>query len=104
MENRYNALRLHPDDNIAVALRTIAIGEQVVISDLNEEVLTSREIPYGHKVSLRTIREGEEILKYGECMGISTEEIPAGDHVHVRNVRGLTENERLKIIGQPIGS
>ena len=102
MKNEYNALRLHPNDNIAVALRNIDIGEKIIITDLKEEVIATKEIPYGHKVALRTIQDGEEIIKYGECMGVSTEEISDGDHVHVQNVRGLNESERLQIINQPL--
>ncbi len=102
MKNEYNALRLNPNDNIAVALRNIDIGENIIISDLKEDVIVTKEIPYGHKVALRTIQGGEEIIKYGECMGIATEEISQGDHVHVHNVRGLNENERLHIINQPL--
>ena len=102
MKNRYNALRINSADNIAVALRPIGIGEKITLPDLTEEVITIKEIPYGHKVALLTIQEGEEITKYGECMGISTEEILQGNHVHVQNVRGLNEKERLNIINQPI--
>lgn len=102
MKIEYNALRLHPSDNIAVALRNIEIDEKIIISDLTEEVIATKEIPYGHKVALRIIHDGEEITKYGECMGISTEEISQGDHVHVQNVRGLNESERLHIINQPL--
>lgn len=103
MEKKYNVLRLNPIDNIAVALRSIEIGEPIVGAGLEEEFNAIKEIPYGHKVALITIYENEEITKYGECMGISTEEILRGDHVHVRNVRGLNESERLAIINQPLG-
>lgn len=102
MENQYNVLRLNPIDNIAVALRSIGIGESIVVAGLVEEITAINEIPYGHKVALVTIQENHEITKYGECMGISTEEILQGDHVHVRNVRGLNESERLAIINQPL--
>lgn len=97
MENRYNALRLHPADNIAVALRAIEIGETITIPELAEEVKAMDKIPYGHKMALLTIKESAEITKYGECMGIATEEIRQGGYVHVHNVRGLNEKERLNI-------
>lgn len=102
MKNEYNALRLNPNDNLAVALRNIDIGEKVTISGVFAEVIAIKEIPYGHKVALSTIQSEEDITKYGECMGIATERIPQGDHIHVRNVRGLNESERLKIINQPL--
>lgn len=102
MTTRFNALQLNPIDNLAVALTNIQIGEAVVVSGINEEIIATSEIPYGHKVALTSLLENEEITKYGECMGISTKNIPQGDHIHVHNVRGLNEKERLSIVNQPL--
>ena len=44
------------------------------------------EIPYGHKVSTRSIARGEPVRKYGEVIGFATADIPAGSHVHVHNL------------------
>ncbi|MBY0223180.1 UxaA family hydrolase [Sporosarcina aquimarina] len=98
MEVSYNALRLHPKDNVAVALQYIGKGETVLISNFGEDLIATEEISYGHKISIQAIKENEEITKYGECMGKATEEIPLAAHVHVHNVRGLNENERADII------
>lgn len=100
MKSEYNVLRLDKKDNIAVALRTLEKGEVVNISDSTDEVIALKNIPYGHKVALSQIKKGERIIKYGECMGISTEEIEKGEHVHVRNVRGLNEKEHYEILHQ----
>jgi hypothetical protein len=56
------------------------------------------KIPYGHKIATDFIPKDSKIIKYGECMGISTEEINPGYHVHVFNVRGLKEEERLSAL------
>lgn len=47
---------------------------------------TVDDIPYGHKIALRPIAEGEEVIKYGLSIGSATEDIPAGSHVHIHNV------------------
>lgn len=47
---------------------------------------TVDDIPYGHKIALRPIAEGEDVIKYGLSIGSATEDIPAGSHVHIHNV------------------
>ncbi len=90
-----NAIKLHPSDNVVVALDTLEVGEKVFIEDIGLVQQVKNKIPYGHKVCIEEIKKDEKILKYGECMGIATEDIKVGEHVHVHNVRGLKESERL---------
>lgn len=100
MENKYNAIRLNDDDNVAVALRNIRNGEFISIQGLDEKIEVKKGIPYGHKVALKDIDADERVIKYGECMGITTEKILKGCHVHVSNVRGLNNEEHLAVIGE----
>jgi len=44
------------------------------------------DIPYGHKLALRDIAAGEQVIKYGLSIGSASINIQAGDHVHVHNV------------------
>ena len=84
-------IRIHPSDNVAVALTDIAVGEQLTAD--GQEVTAAENIARGHKIALRTIREGEPVVKYGNPIGIARTEIPAGAWVHVHNVRtGLSES------------
>lgn len=90
-----NALRMHPEDSVAVLVHDLAPGDPVRLSDHDEPVAVAQEaIPYGHKIALRPIRAGEPVIKYGERMGIATADISPGEHVHVHNVRGLKPEER----------
>ena len=41
----------------------------------------------GHKYALRDIKNGENVIKYGQPIGHATEDIEAGDHVHTHNVK-----------------
>ena len=41
----------------------------------------------GHKYALRDIKEGENIIKYGNPIGHATCDIKAGEHVHTHNVK-----------------
>jgi len=82
-------LRLHADDSVAVATRTLVQG---ATAEIGATCLTClQEIPFGHKVALRPIAEGEMILKYGFPIGRASTGIRAGEHVHIHNcasVRG----------------
>ena len=84
-------LLLHPDDNVAVATRTFARGTS---GEIGATRLTCLEqIPFGHKVAVRAIAEGETILKYGSPIGRACTGIRAGEHVHIHNcesARGAT--------------
>ncbi len=81
---RPRALRLDPRDNVAVALTVLEPGERLPLGD--EMVDVHERIPTGHKVALRDIAAGGEVLKYGEVIGKATAFIPPGRHVHVHNV------------------
>jgi altronate hydrolase len=79
-------LRIHPDDNVAVALRDLP------------EIGVSR----GHKVALRDIAAGERVVKYGFPIGVATTAIAAGAHVHSHNLRtGLGTDTGLVWSGMP---
>jgi hypothetical protein len=73
-------LRLHPDDNVLVALRAVPRGTQV------DGVMVQSDISLAHKVAASPIHKGDAVLKYGMVIGRATADIPAGAHVHVHNV------------------
>jgi altronate dehydratase small subunit len=82
------ALVLNEKDNIATAVRRLESGESFSAGE-NNDVILSQDIPFGHKIALRDIVPGENIIKYGEIIGRSTTVIKRGEHVHVHNVEGL---------------
>ena len=75
-------LRIHPSDNVAVALRSAEAGVAF------DGVTAINAIPAGHKLALRAIAVGEPVVKYGYPIGVASVAIPAGSHVHSHNVRG----------------
>ena len=72
-------LTLHPDDDVAVALRPLAAGERL-------EVEIAEPIPAGHKVALRALPAGAEVRKYGWPIGRLTAPVAPGAHVHSHNL------------------
>ena len=83
MTTSRSAIRIRPEDQVAVAVVPLAVGDHV---DFDDCQITVREpIPAGHKVSLSHIAVGSAIRKYGQPIGVATQDIPGGSHVHVHN-------------------
>jgi len=81
-----NAIRIHPGDNVAVALREIEAGQG--LAGAGAGGVTAREaIPKNHKVALRDIPEGGPVVKYGERIGSASRPIRCGQWVHTHNMR-----------------
>ena len=86
-----NILIIHSTDNVAVALKTLGVGEIAVTKGI-EGFRALEEIPASHKIALRDILKGEEIIKYGEIVAVSTRDIKKGEWVHTHNL----ESKRWK--------
>ncbi len=93
-------IKIHENDNVIVALREIAQGEEIsAISSVN---LVAREtIPAGHKMAIKDISAGDDIIKYGFRIGYAKEDIKAGQWVHVHNIRTAL-GELLEYTYEPV--
>ena len=78
----FNIIKLNTKDNIAIAPMNIPLG-----SAIKSKLKTLNDIPFGHKISLTDIRKGDLIYKYGQIIGIASEEIKKGSHVHTHNLK-----------------
>lgn len=79
---------LNTNDNVAVARRSISAGAATGRGDLIAKDFIGR----GHKVALRSIKSGEEVLKYGQVIGVASQDIEPGQHVHLHNL-GMVPSE-----------
>ncbi|MGB7572901.1 MAG: UxaA family hydrolase [Thermodesulfobacteriota bacterium] len=86
-----NILIIHSTDNVAVALNALGVGELAVARGI-EGFRALEEIPASHKIALKDIPKGEEIIKYGEIVAVSTRDIKKGEWVHTHNL----ESKRWK--------
>jgi len=78
-------LQIHPSDTVAVAVEAIEAGSELTAGSL--KVTAADPIPAGHKIALRDISAGENIIKYANPIGHALTDIPAGSHVHTHNVK-----------------
>ncbi len=79
-----NILKIHEKDNVAVALTAAGAGDKFIAD--GHEIILAEDIPAGHKVALRAISAGENVIKYGFPIGHAKENIPVGHHVHTHNL------------------
>ncbi len=85
-------LKIHENDNVAVALQPVSAGSPVDVDGVSAAALD--DIPAGHKIALTDIPEGVDIMKYGFPIGHAKVFIKAGEHVHSHNVRSNLEGLR----------
>ncbi len=80
-------IRIHPDDNVAVALQDLP------------------GIPAGHKIALRDFREGDTVVKYGFPIGHTIHPVAEGsllDHRDIAtNLSGTLDYSDIQIQPQP---
>ncbi|KAA3510571.1 UxaA family hydrolase [Agrobacterium rosae] len=81
-DNSEATILLNTRDNVAVARRSIQPGGATGRGDL----MTAELIGRGHKVALTSIKTGEEVLKYGQVIGMATQDIEPGRLVHLHNL------------------
>ncbi len=59
----------------------------VMTTDEEVTILSQDPIPLGHKVALRDIKNGNDIIKYDNAIGKAIADIEKGGHVHIHNVK-----------------
>lgn len=84
-------LRISPLDSVAVAIQPVAKGETLSVGGVTVTAL--EDIPAGHKIALKDIREGEPVIKYGYQIGAAKHEIRQGEHVHTDNLHTLLSEQ-----------
>ena len=83
------AVRIHPADNVVVAVRLLPAGNEVVVEDARVVLLD--HVPAGHKIAMRPIEPGEPVVKYGFPIGAATAAIAPGAWVHSHNLKTCLE-------------
>ena len=75
---------LDPQDNVATVRRTLKSGTSVSPDDGRVEL--SQTVLGGHKVALKPVASGGELIKYGQIIGFAKSNIEPGEWVHTHNV------------------
>ena len=84
-------LRINEADDVAIALDDLAAGEVIEVGGCS--VTLAENIDKGHKVALKDIAEGENVIKYGYPIGHATRPIKQGEWIHSHNIRTNLSDE-----------
>jgi len=77
-------LRLHAADTVGCLPQSLPAGAAVT----HEGKVWQLEgaLGLGHKIALTRMETGEKIIKFGVAIGSATQQIEAGEHVHLHNL------------------
>lgn len=80
-----DVLRVHEDDNVIIAVKALEKGS--TIKDGSQEITLLSDIPMGHKIAIRDIKSGDNVIRYGNSIGHAIQNITQGEYVHNHNVK-----------------
>jgi len=89
----HGALMHEEVDDVAVVIQDVTKGDDVKVVTLEGKAMDTvkavEDIPLGHKIALKQMDAGKEVIKYGRAIGQATKAIAKGAHVHTQNVRSI---------------
>jgi altronate hydrolase len=82
---KHRVLRVHPHDNVIVALSDLASGEEIVCEGVSYRL--KEAIPAKHKFTTVDLAPGDRVLMYGVLVGKAQQAIPAGSLITTGNIK-----------------
>jgi len=81
-----------PQDTVAVVVvEGVKAGQDLTGWIMDEDrtipLKARQDIPIGHKLAVKDIKNGDTVIKYGHDIGLATADIKAGSHAHVHNIK-----------------
>ena len=85
---KINALLMDPNDNVVTCVEEVKKGNMVTYQyeGKYKSMEAMEDIPYCHKIALEDIEKGGKVIKYGELIGESSEDIGKGCWVSDKNI------------------
>ena len=80
-----NVLKVHPKDNVLVALKNLAREETILFGD--QQYILQDAIPAKHKFFIKDMEAGDEVIMYGVLVGKAQNFIPKGGLMSTANVK-----------------
>ena len=84
---------VHDDgDSVGVVVvEGVKAGDKLTgwIMDQDRDITfnAASDIPIGHKLAIKPLREGDTVIKYGTDIGRTVADISVGEHTHVHNIK-----------------
>ncbi len=80
-----NIIKIHKDDNVAVAIEEIKKGDTFYVD--GQPITAVTDVPAGHKVALSDLDEKTPVIKYGCPIGNTVCKVSKGEWIHTHNVK-----------------
>ena len=77
-------IKVHPDDNVAIALIDLANGDDIEFE--NATIKVRSDIPAKHKINLQPLGKGDKIFMYGVLVGTAQKDLEKGTLLTTENV------------------
>ena len=77
-------LKINPADSVVVCLSPKKKGDLITVD--GRQIAINQDTPAGHKVLIKDVAEGEDIIKYGYPIGHAMTALRAGDWVNENNL------------------
>ena len=78
-------LKINPADSVVVCLTEKKKGEIIEVD--GQRITLNQDTPAGHKVLIKDVMDGENIIKYGYPIGHARQALKAGDWVNENNLK-----------------
>ena len=83
-------MRVHPDDDLIVALQDLDKGMEIEL-DSSEKCQIVEKVPVKHKFIARDVAQGEALKMYGVVVGKAARDLPAGSLLTMDNFDHASE-------------
>jgi altronate hydrolase len=90
----HRVTKVHPDDNVVVALTTLNKGERVAYN--GTEYTLADTVPAKHKFVTKDMNAGDPIIMYGVLVGKAEHPIPTGGLITTSNVKHAANNFEVR--------
>ncbi len=88
---RHGILMHQADDDVGVAVEDLRAGTEIGAVTLEGTPVVAltlvEDVPLGHKVAMRDIPRGKDVIEYGRIIGVAFEAAPRGSHVHTHRIK-----------------
>src|SRR5690606_26838870 len=81
------AIRLHPQDNVAIAKTNVQTGTTLALAD-GSQISRQGFVHSARKIALRQSATSEAVYRYGQIIGFATQPMQPGEQVHSHNLSG----------------
>ena len=93
MAEKNKILKVHPNDNVLVALQDLSEGQRVTYNGIDYVLL--EPIAAKHKFTTVAIAKDEDIIMYGVLVGKAKIDLPVGVRIATENIRHASDGFKL---------